>query len=113
MADVITVEAAPRPLRWIDTLPRVAGSSRLADWLRFVFGLTIALVGFGVVLLIQGRNPLATYADIVGFTIGSAYGRSEVLVIMIPVLLCALAVAIPARVGLVNVGAEGQLYMGA
>src|SRR5207249_8979128 len=45
--------------------------------------------------------------------VGSAYGRSEVLVVMIPVLLCALAVAVPARVGLVNVGAEGQLYMGA
>src|SRR5205085_279466 len=46
-------------------------------------------------------------------TLATAYGRSEVLVIMIPVLLCALAVAVPARVGLVNVGAEGQLYMGA
>jgi ABC-type uncharacterized transport system permease subunit len=64
-------------------------------------------------LLLEGRNPFAAYADIFGTTIGSAYGRSEVLVKMIPLLLCALAVAIPARVGLVNVGGEGQLYLGA
>ena len=32
---------------------------------------------------------------------------------MIPFILCALATAIPARVGLVNVGGEGQIYMGA
>jgi simple sugar transport system permease protein len=32
---------------------------------------------------------------------------------MIPLMFCALAVAIPARIGMVNVGAEGQLYIGA
>jgi len=32
---------------------------------------------------------------------------------MTPLLLTALAVALPARVGLINVGGEGQLYMGA
>jgi simple sugar transport system permease protein len=32
---------------------------------------------------------------------------------MIPILLTALAVALPSRVGLINVGGEGQLYIGA
>src|SRR3984893_4518744 len=32
---------------------------------------------------------------------------------MIPLLLTAIAAALPARIGLINVGAEGQLYMGA
>jgi len=88
-------------------------SQRTIEVLRFVLALIVALTGFGAVLLIQGRNPLATYADMFTSTLGGSYGRSEVLVIMIPLLLCALAVAVPARVGLVNVGAEGQLYMGA
>src|SRR5436305_6009635 len=88
-------------------------SLRTSAVIRFVLALTTALVGFGVVLLVQGRNPLLTYADMFSATLGGAYGRSEVLVVMIPVLLCALAVAVPARVGLVNVGAEGQLYLGA
>ena len=45
--------------------------------------------------------------------IGSAFGLSEVGVTMIPLVLTALATAIPTRVGLVNVGGEGQLYVGA
>src|SRR5438309_2084567 len=91
----------------------VPRSERATEALRFLFALSTALVGFGAVLLVQGRNPLLTYADMFSATLGGAYGRSEVLVVMIPVLLCALAVAVPARVGLVNVGAEGQLYLGA
>src|ERR1051325_2114719 len=76
--------------------------TRTTESLRFLLALAVALMGFGLVLLIQGRNPLAAYADMFGATLGGAYGRSEVLVVMIPVLLCALAVAVPARVGLVN-----------
>jgi simple sugar transport system permease protein len=44
---------------------------------------------------------------------GSVYGLSELLVRMTPLLLTAIAVALPARLGLINVGGEGQLYMGA
>jgi general nucleoside transport system permease protein len=99
---------------WLNGLAIPAARSlRTTESLRFVLALATALTGFGLVLLIQGRNPLLTYADMFGATLGGAYGRSEVLVVMIPVLLCALAVALPARVGLVNVGAEGQLYIGA
>lgn len=32
---------------------------------------------------------------------------------MLPFILTALAVALPARLGLINVGGEGQLYVGA
>ena len=41
------------------------------------------------------------------------YGFSEVIVAMIPMVITALAVALPSRMGLINVGVEGQLYMGA
>src|SRR5919202_240262 len=100
-------------LRLDALIPPAARSPRAAEVLRFLIALIVALLGFGVVLMLQGRNPLATYADMFGATLGGAYGRSEVLVVTIPVLLCALAVAVPARVGLVNVGGERQLYLGA
>src|SRR5207302_10709913 len=45
--------------------------------------------------------------------LGDSYGWTEVLVKMIPFILTGLAAAVPAKVGLVNVGAEGQLYFGA
>ena len=116
MADVAHVtDGVVTQSRWrLDGLvPILARSPRASSGLGFVAALLVALAGFGLVLLIQGRNPLSTYAGVFAFTLGGAYGRSEVLVAMIPVLLCALAVGVPARVGLVNVGAEGQLYMGA
>jgi simple sugar transport system permease protein len=93
---------------------------RLADQLpagvavgRFVGALVVALIGFAVVLLLQGRSPIDAYANMFSVTLGTAFGRSEVVVKAIPLMLCALAVAVPARVGLVNVGGEGQLYIGA
>jgi simple sugar transport system permease protein len=46
-------------------------------------------------------------------TLGSSYGFSEVIVTMTPMVITALAVALPSRIGLINVGGEGQLYMGA
>jgi ABC-type uncharacterized transport system permease subunit len=75
--------------------------------------LLLALAAFGVVLLIFGKNPLTTYIDIFWSTLGSSYGISEVLVKVTPLLFCALAVLLPSRIGLVQVGGEGQLYMGA
>ena len=81
--------------------------------IRYLYMILLALVLFGVILLISGKNPLQAYKDILTSTLGSAYGFSEVLVAMIPMLITALAVALPARVGLINVGGEGQLYIGA
>jgi simple sugar transport system permease protein len=81
--------------------------------LGFLGALAVALAAFGLVMLIQGRNPVTVYASMLSATLGTPFGRSEVLVKSIPLVLCALAVAVPARVGLVNVGGEGQLYMGA
>lgn len=75
--------------------------------------LAAALLLFGIVLLLFGKDPIQAYTDIYKNTLGSRYGFSEVLVKMIPLLLCALAVLLPARLGLVNVGGEGQLYLGA
>jgi simple sugar transport system permease protein len=86
---------------------------QFAGLLRYLAGLTLALLMFALVLLIFGKNPAQAYLDIFNTTIGSAYGLSEILVKVIPLALCALAVMLPARIGLVNVGGEGQLYMGA
>jgi simple sugar transport system permease protein len=75
--------------------------------------IVLALLLFGVILLISGKDPLQSYREMFLSTLGSAYGFSEVLVAMIPMLITALAVALPSRVGLINVGGEGQLYIGA
>ena len=88
-------------------------SPRLNSLVRYVLMTLLALLLFGIILLLSGKNPIQSYKDILTATLGSAYGFSEVLVAMIPMLITALAVALPARVGLINVGGEGQLYIGA
>jgi len=80
---------------------------------RYAVILIVALGAYALVLLIAGKDPIQAYADTFSFTLGSRYGFSEVLVRMIPLLLTAIAVALPSRLGLINVGGEGQLYMGA
>lgn len=80
---------------------------------RYVLMTALALFLFGVILLISGKNPIQSYKDIFSFALGSKFGFSEVIVAMIPMLITAMAVALPSRVGLINVGGEGQLYIGA
>jgi ABC-type uncharacterized transport system permease subunit len=81
--------------------------------IRYVYMILLAFVLFGIILLISKKDPIQSYKDIFTYALGSPYGFSEVLVSMIPMLITALAVALPARVGLINVGGEGQLYIGA
>ena len=81
--------------------------------LRYLMMLLLALVLFGIILLLSGKNPIQSYIDIFRSTLTSSYGFSEVIVAMVPMVITALAVALPSRVGLINVGVEGQLYMGA
>jgi ABC-type uncharacterized transport system permease subunit len=87
---------------------------RMANALaRYSMVIVLAFSLFGAILLISGKDPIQSYKDIIRHTLGSAYGFSEVIVAMIPTLITALAVAVPSRVGLINVGGEGQLYIGA
>src|SRR5208282_6041636 len=72
-----------------------------------------ALVVFGLILVIDGKDPLRAYHDTLVYVFGNRYGFSELLVRMSPLILTAVAVALPSRLGLINVGGEGQLYMGA
>ena len=76
-------------------------------------GVILFLALASVFLLTIGRPPLLTLATMVGYAFGDVYSASESLVKATPILLCALAVILPARLGLITVGGEGQLYLGA
>ncbi|MFN0147318.1 MAG: ABC transporter permease [Dehalococcoidia bacterium] len=93
--------------------PGTGGFPRLAPFFRFGAAIGAAMAIFAVIVLIDGTNPLDTVQVMWDASVGTEFGRNEVLVKLIPFGLCALAVAIPARVGLINVGGEGQFYMGA
>ncbi len=77
----------------------------------------LALAAFAVLaggfFLLIGRGPLDMLVAIAQAGAGSGYAVGESLLRATPILLCALATLVPARLGLVSVGAEGQLYFGA
>lgn len=68
---------------------------------------------FVVILLLDGHDAWNALEVMWRSSVGTEFGRQEILVKLIPFGLCALATAIPARAGLINVGGEGQFYMGA
>lgn len=66
-----------------------------------------------VILAIQGVNPLEAYKAMVVGAFGSKNGLADTLVKSIPLLLVGLGIAIAFRGGVINIGAEGQLIVGA
>jgi simple sugar transport system permease protein len=80
---------------------------------RYLVIFVVAFLLFGVILWLAGKDPVEAIQDTLIYTLGTPSGFSEVIVRMIPLLFTAIAVALPSRVGLINVGAEGQLYIGA
>ncbi len=72
-----------------------------------------SLIAASLLLGVLGADPVAIYTTILQESFSTGYGFSETIVKATPICLCALAVAVPAWVGLMNVGAEGQLYIGA
>ncbi len=73
----------------------------------------VAFAITAVFLLVVGRDPLAVYTGIFQGAFGDKFSFSETLVASTPIMLCALGVAIAQWLGLMNVGVEGQLYLGA
>lgn len=78
-----------------------------------VVTLVLAMVIGAVPLLWMKINPFIAYKSIFVGAFGDTYGISETLVKAIPLLLCGLAVALPLRANLWNIGGEGQFMMGA
>lgn len=73
----------------------------------------MALLLGALVLILAGHNPVEVYSAMLSGAFGSTNGLAETLVKTIPLLLTALGVSIAFRMLLWNIGAEGQLYLGA
>lgn len=100
------VETAGARRDWRLVLGRVTGPARLA------LALAGALVVFGVVMRLKGVDPLTAYHDMLTSTFHNWDSVGDILVRSTPIILAALAVSVPARAGMINVGGEGQLLMG-
>lgn len=72
----------------------------------------LALAVGAVFILIDGSNPIEAYKVLFAESFFDYWGLSNTLVDTSPLLLAGLAVILPLRAGLFNIGGEGQIYMG-
>ena len=66
-----------------------------------------------LILLIAGAPPLAAYYHIFKGSLGSWLKFAHVIKAWIPLTLCACGLIFTFRIGLWNIGIEGQVMMGA
>jgi general nucleoside transport system permease protein len=94
----------------------LAEFGELAFWKRLgltLFAYVVCLGLFAALLGSQKANPLSVFNSILQSAIFSSGALPAVVLRAVPITLAALAVSVPARAGLVNVGGEGQLIVGA
>jgi general nucleoside transport system permease protein len=87
--------------------------SKIGSVGRALAGALLALAAFSVFLLLKGANPLTVMVDMARSTLTHRASWGNIAIRACPVVLAALAVTVPSRAGLVNVGGEGQLLFGA
>ena len=80
-----------------------------------VVAIGVGLLIGAVIMLLGGYDPVKAYQGLfaTSLNIFDPYYVSTTLSYATPVILTGLAFAISARAGIFNIGAEGQLYMGA
>jgi simple sugar transport system permease protein len=75
--------------------------------------LLFAFVLAGIVLLVTGHNPITTYRQLFDAAFLNPGSLGQTLITTTPLIFTGLAAAAAFRMRLFNIGAEGQLYLGA
>jgi len=78
-----------------------------------VVALLVAMAAGSVLILAIGESPARVYGLLLAGTWGSATGIGQVIFKSTPLIFTGLAVALAFRAGLFNIGAEGQVIVGA
>ncbi|OIQ58689.1 beta-methylgalactoside transporter inner membrane component [Moorella thermoacetica] len=87
--------------------------SWLVQTLILLGALAGALMVGAVLLIIAGSDPIKAYSVMFAGPTGSEFGITETLVRATPLLLVSLGIVISFRSGILNIGGEGQILVGA
>ncbi|HNR79339.1 MAG TPA: ABC transporter permease [Mesotoga infera] len=78
-----------------------------------IVSVIIALLIASIVIIIIGKNPLTAYRIMLEGAFGGAEQLANTIIKMTPLILTGLAVGFGFRAGVFNIGAEGQMTIGA
>jgi len=87
--------------------------SLLRELLFPLIAVVAAFIVGGILILLIGDNPLEAYGLLFGSAFAWPVGIGYTLFYATPLIFTGLAVLVAFRCGLLNIGAEGQLYIGA
>ena len=85
----------------------------LREILSPLFAVLAAFLVGGIIIWLIGDNPFEAYRLLLANSFGSAKDFGYTLFYATPLIFTGLAVAVAFRCGLLNIGAEGQLYVAA
>lgn len=102
-----------QPEKQSNSLARqILQSATEASLVPFLAILTAVIVG-GIIIAASGGDPVRAYLGLIEGSFGSEKALSETAVWATPYIFAGLAVALAFKGGLFNIGAEGQLAVGA
>ncbi|MDF2523110.1 MAG: nucleoside transporter rane protein [Clostridiales bacterium] len=78
-----------------------------------VSAVILALMTSAIFIYILGHNPLEVYSSMVKGAFGSKYKILETLKLTVPLVITSLGIAVAFRMKFWNIGAEGQIMVGA
>ena len=78
-----------------------------------IIAILSALIFSGIFLSFLGENPLKIYLSMLDGAMGSGYRLRETINTAIPLLITSLGIMIAFKMKFWNIGAEGQILMGA
>ncbi|MGB8860366.1 MAG: ABC transporter permease [Ilumatobacteraceae bacterium] len=93
-------------------LERRASSPKWLGWVIPIASIAAALVAGGLLILISGNDPFTTYSRIADRAFLSTDSFSATLIAATPLLFTGLAAAAAFRMGVFNIGGQGQFVIG-
>ena len=84
-----------------------------SKYLSVLFSIIVCIVLSGIVMAFMGENPFEVYAQLFKSAFIGNFNLGTTIEKFVPLLLTGLAFIVSSRVGVFNVGVEGELYLGA
>lgn len=103
----------PRPSFWRTLLNVFLNENLWRALLVQIVAVLLAVLIGSIILLVSGANPLQAYAALLRGSFGTATAFGRTLEKATPLIFSGLAVAFAFKAGLFNIGAQGQLLLGA